>query len=318
MSQSASLTQLLLVAVGLAGGIGAARRCCKPQARATVRDRVGALALRALPVAVFCAAARFDHARHGAKEIVLNAALVVIVFALCAATAALLAWTLRCDRAQTAALALASGCGSTGMLGLPATDMLHGSDALPIATIRDQANFALLALAMPAAACWARGAEHSLRQTMHRAAAAALRFPPLLAMAGGLFVAAVAQPAVQHLSVALQATGSIALAVVCAAGGVLVGLCADRDVLEHQRPALGVGLGVKLVVAPALTLAACHAFGLGAEPVTQLAMPTLLAVAMLSERERLQPQLVATLAMLGTLAAPVTVPLVHGIAQRVL
>ena len=318
MSQTASLIQLLLVAIGLAGGIGAARRWCEPQARAAVRGRVGALALRALPVAVFCAAARLDHARHGAKEIMLNAALVVIVFALCAATAGLLAWTLRCNRAQTAALALASGCGSTGMLGLPATSLLHGGDALPIATIRDQANFALLALAMPAAACWAHGAKHSLRQTMHRTAAAALRFPPLLAMACGLLVAAVAQPAVQHLSVALQAAGTVALAVTCAAGGVLLGLGTDRDVLQRQRPALGVGLGVKLVVAPALTLAACHAFGLGVDPMTQMGMPTLLAAAMLSERERLQPQLVAALATLGTLATPITLPLFHAIALRVL
>jgi predicted permease len=318
MTPTVFILQLLLVTVGFACGVVAARRCRDPQVHVSIRRQATALALRALPVVVFCAAARFDHERHDASEIALHAALVVTVFVLCAAVAGLLASWLGCDRSHSAAVSLASGCGSTGMLGVPVTTLLHDSDALPLATVRDQANLAFLALATPAVACWARGTAPCSWSTPRRALIHALGLMPLPALAAGLIVAAVAQPGALRANSELDVVGSLALAVVCATGAVLLGLNADPGVLKRQRRALAVGLGVKLAVAPAVTMAVCQTFGVGAEAVTQMAMPTLLAVTMWSEREQLQPQVAAGLAVLGTLVLPVTLPLVHRLAQHLL
>jgi hypothetical protein len=63
---------------------------------------------------------------------------------------------------------------------------------------------------------------------------------------------------------------------------------------------------------------ACRLLTLDAEPVTQMAMPTLLAVALLSEREDLRPELSAAVVTLGSVLVPLTFPLVHLIAERAL
>ncbi|MBL7494996.1 AEC family transporter [Frankia sp. CNm7] len=285
------MSALVVLLVGLAAGV-AVQRTGKigPDAWHAVTFWVLNIALPALALRVM----------HEVRFPASLGAVVAVPYLLFAVTAALyvaLARPLRLRREVVAALVATSATANTSFVGIPMVTAFFSADDVPIAVIVDQlGSFVLLSTVVTALVSVA--GEQSSRVTPRAMARRVLLAPPLLALAAGLALRPVAYPG--WLTEVLTRLGDTLTPLALFA----IGLQLDVSAARRWWRELAVGLVVKLLVAPALVVAAYALFGSLDDRAIQVAlfeatMPPMVAGALMASRHNLATPLPSLLVGVG-------------------
>lgn len=297
------MTNLVLLLVCFALGLGAR------SVKALPRDGFRVLNTWVLFVSLPALVLKAVHAVELRGELFVGAATLWLVFGGSAALA-LLAIRRRWASVPVAgALALAAGLGNTAFVGLPVIEALsgpaHAVATVQLATMIDQLGSfgALSFLAVPLAISLGGGS-----LTARAVVARVVKFPPFLALILALVTRAWAFPAVVEAVLARLADMMSPLALAS------VGWQLNVSALRGQGGRLAVGLGYKMVLAPALVLAMLWAVHPSLTPVervtiVQAAMPPMVTSAVLAADNQLDAELASGLIALGLFVGVVTVPL---------
>lgn len=225
-----------------------------------------------------------------------------LAFAMAIALGRHLGW----DRQTVLGVALLAGLGNTAFMGLPLVDLLLGETALQYAVIYDQlGSFMVLSLVATSAIAMVAGSTSA--PTAPGLARNILSFPPFLSLVLAMLLPAGFFYGFVELSFAVVGATILPLAM------LMVGLqLSIRVASGHYFPVATV-LGFKLLIAPALVLAAGKATGLDIEilgaSVLQSAMPPMVTPAIMLIAAGIAPALVANTLGIATLVSLVTIPL---------
>ena len=223
---------------------------------------------------------------------------IALVVGLVHGIGAMAGWT----RETRAGVMLTAGLANTSFVGLPLIEALVGPEGLPTAILCDQlGSFVVVSTVGMAVAGWGSGE----RPSASALAARILRFPSVWAMFG---VLAFGDLVPDVLLGALDRLGGTLTPLAIASVGFQLTLTGGGDGL-----ALGVGLFLKLIVAPAALLAFYLALGvppgLGLTVTTlEAAMAPMITGAILAADAGLAPQLVARMVGIGIPLSMLTVP----------
>ena len=213
---------------------------------------------------------------------------------------ALLFWVLGraigLSRAQVGALTLVGGFGNTSFVGLPMIETLHGRDGLGLGLLIDQLGsyLALSTLGSAAAAWYAAGPRVGGREMLRRVAT----FPPVIALVAALLLRPLPFPPMVDTALARIGDTLAPLALLS------VGLQLRFDALREQAHALALGLGYKLVLAPALVVALLWAIDADLTMTTRVsvieaAMPPMIGAGIVAAQANLAPRLVSLMVGVG-------------------
>ena len=199
-------------------------------------------------------------------------------------------------RASVGALTLVGGLGNTSFVGLPMIESLQGRDGLGLGLLIDQfgSYLALSTVGVLAATLYAAEERISLRAMALKVAS----FPPFIALAVALLTRPLALPAaVDAVLVRLGDTlAPLAL--------LSVGLQLRFDAINRQARLLGLGLGYKLLVCPALVLIVLKLANAGTDMTSSVsmieaAMPPMIGAAIVAAQAKLDAPLASTLVGVG-------------------
>lgn len=209
------------------------------------------------------------------------------------------------SRASTGALVLTCGLGNTAFIGLPMIAALAGPKGLGPALIADQLGsfLALSTLGVVLASVYA-GDRIDAREVGRRL----LRFPPFLALLGGLLVRQIGGWP-EPVNAVLHRLGDTLTPLALFS----VGLVFQFSALRGRGQLVFAGLAWKLALAPAVAFVVAMLAGVGGLPmvigVLQAAQGPMITAGILAQEHRLDPQLVTLVVGLGILSSFVTAPL---------
>ncbi len=239
-----------MIAAATAAGFGAEQRMGE-RADRLARRLMGLVLWVLLPVVTFFNITAFElTTRVGAGIAFAYTALLAVL----AAAYLLGTRVLRLSRPSVGALMLASGLANTGYLGLPFSAALFGLDELPNAIAYDivVSSLALVTIGFSIGAAFGTVAE----RPRERVKTFFLRNPPLWACAAGVLAPEALAP-----GWAVDASQLLVFAVLplgCFAVGVTLATESEEGELRFPPPltaAVGVALGLKLLLAPAVVVA---------------------------------------------------------------
>lgn len=215
-------------------------------------------------------------------------------------------WAVRrgwATRGVAGALALTGGLGNTAFVGLPLLEGLGGAEAVPLAAVMDQLGsfVAFSVVAVPFAALMG-GSQVRLGAVLGRV----LRFAPFLALLVGLALRPVAFPHLVDTTLGKLADTMSPLALAS------VGWQLEGKAIRGHLGRLAVGLGYKLVLAPALALGVLWltqpSFGLVERvAVAQVGMAPMVTAGVLALDAGLEPGLASAMIAVGVPLSLVTV-----------
>jgi malate permease and related proteins len=212
---------------------------------------------------------------------------------------------LRLNRGERAVLLLCVPLGNTSFLGYPLIEAFLGRDGLPYAVAYDQlGSFIILSTwGLWVLARYGGDEPPTVRIMLLRL----LRFPPFIAMLIALTVMPSDPPAA--VATLLQRLSDALLPIVALA----IGLQLRFRIPRGERVPLAVGLGLKLLLLPALAWLLTLMFGLGETmqrvAVLESAMAPMITAAALAISHRLAPGLAAAMVGFGTVLSLLTLPL---------
>jgi malate permease and related proteins len=219
-----------------------------------------------------------------------------LLFLLGAALFRALGRVLLLSSAQVGALTLVGGFGNTSFVGLPMIEALHGRDGLGLGLVIDQLGsyLALSTLGIAAAALYAADGRVGGREMARKV----MRFPPFIALVAALALSPLPWPPL--LNDTLERIGSMLAPLAL----LSVGMQLRLDTLREHARLLGLGLGYKLLVCPALVVAwlwaADAAPGMTSRvSVIEAAMPPMIGAAVVAAQANLSPRLVSMMVGLG-------------------
>lgn len=221
----------------------------------------------------------------------------------------------RMNSASATALCLTMGLGNTSFVGFPLISALLGSTALPPALIMDQAgSFLILGTWGLLCLAQAAGTRPSPRDMLFKL----LRFPPFLAFGTGLLMWATGL----SLQGPWQSGAAFLAGWLAPLALTAVGLQLDFQPEPGLGRLLSLGLGYKLLLAPAGALLLCWGLGLPA-PLTQVCvleagMGPMITSALMASAAGLHPSLATRMVGLGVPLSLLTVPLWWGLLQLLL
>lgn len=232
---------------------------------------------------------------------------------LLALTVPLLLWLsrrLQWSRATTGAMLIIVPLGNTSFVGFPMIEAFFGSAGIPYALLYDQVgSFLILSIyATIIAALYSHpsgqsGSRPSARQLLLRI----VRFPPFVALMLALLLRGIDYPVI-----AQQFIDSLAHTLVPVIM-VAVGFQLKFRLAAEDRKPLTLALLIKLVLTPAITLAALYSFGLHdlviQVTIMEAAMPAMISAGALAIMSGLAPTLAAAIVGYGVLLCLVTLPL---------
>ena len=227
------------------------------------------------------------------------AALVVLAGAVLALGRAL-GW----DRRVLGTMLLVVPLGNTSFLGIPAVEALLGRDHLPYAIIYDQLGsfLALTTYGAVIAGRYGGATTPDLRATVRNV----VTFPPFVALVAALVLRTTGLPAVVEDVAGRLGDTVVPLTMVA------VGM---RLTVPRRGPAmvpLAAGLGLRMLVAPALAFGAALLLGgtgiAWDTSVLEAAMPPMVTAAVVATDAGLDERLAANLVALGVIAAMATLP----------
>jgi malate permease and related proteins len=207
----------------------------------------------------------------------------------------------RNDPATRGVLILTAGLGNTSFVGFPLTQAYFGDAGLRIAVVCDQMTFVLLSTV---GVVTAMHAAHNGSAAFSIIAKRLVRFPPFLA-----FIAALLVPHVVDLSPIKPLLDVLAMTLVPLAL-FSVGLQLRLSEWKSEIESLSVGLGYKMVVAPALVTIAALIFsakGIAAQTgIFEASMAPMITSAILAQQYNLNPRLANLMASVGILVSLLT------------
>ena len=224
------------------------------------------------------------------------------------AASVLLFWAvgraLKLPKATTGALAVVGGLGNTSFIGLPMIESFYGPSGMPIGIMIDQlGTYLVLSTIGILLICFYAEDAITIREITKRI----MTFPPLIALVIAVALMPVTYP-VWATSVLARLGGTLApLALVS------VGLQLRLGELKGNRGPLVMGLGYKLVLAPALMLLV-YVGGIGLSgPTTQItlfeaAMAPQIGGSIVAIQYGLNAQLISLMVGIGTVLSFVTLP----------
>jgi predicted permease len=210
------------------------------------------------------------------------------------------------SRNTIGALILTAGLANTSFMGVPMIEAFYGQSYTGVGLLIDQlGSYLVLSTLGLTIACLCSQGSASIAVVVRRV----ITFPPLLAilLAMALSVAHIAYPPLIETLLARLAGTVAPLALVS------VGLQLRVGALRGRAVPLGLGLGIKLVVAP-LVLALLYICLVGANgPMTRVtlfeaAMGPMIGGAVVATQYGLDPSLVTLMVGIGTLTAFVSLP----------
>jgi len=220
------------------------------------------------------------------------------------------AWVFKWDKGTTGALMLLIPMGNTSFLGIPMVRAFMGDAGVPYAVIYDQLGsfLALSTYGTFILAYYGGGEKVSMGEITQRI----ITFPPFIAlMLAACVFRFVEYP--QPVVVLLKSLASTLVPVVMIAVGFQLKLKLSP---EAWKP-LGVGLCVKLVVAPLAALGLCRLFDLNGLAVNvsifEAGMPPMISAGAVAILAGLSPPLTAGLVGFGIVASFVTLPILHSL-----
>jgi hypothetical protein len=242
------------------------------------------------------------HGLHLQSNLLLSVLMPWLMFMVGAALFWLVARWFGLPSATTGALMLTGGLGNTSFIGLPMIEALYGKSGIATGILIDTLGtyLVLSTLGITIACIYSRGTA-SLRDVLIRV----ITFPPFIAVIAAMALMTVPYP-VWLNDVLVRLGGTLApLALVS------VGLQLRFDAWRGNRALLAMGLGYKLVAAPALLVALYFGlvgFGDGNTRVTILeaAMGPQIGGAIVAIQYGLNPALVTLMVGTGTLLAFMT------------
>lgn len=212
---------------------------------------------------------------------------------------------MKLSRGTTGALIMLAGLGNTSFIGLPMIESFYGPDYLPIGILIDQlGSYLVLSTLGIAVACVYSDTTTSWREVARRIAT----FPPLLAMVLALLLIPVRYP--EWLEVTLLRLGTT----VAPLALISVGFQLRFNTLAGNRTALGLGLGLKLIAAPALIallyLGWLHEAGKIAQvTLFEASMAPMVGASIVATQHGLNPPLISLMVGVGTVLSFLTLPL---------
>ncbi len=259
----------------------------------------------ALPALILVLLPRMSFSR----ELWFLVAAMWLVFAGGWAVAAFAGARLGWPRARIGALALLAGLGNTAFTGYPFIEALRGPGALPLAVVADQfGTFIALATAGVIVASWYGGERATPAALLARIAG----FPPFIACFVGI--------AAGHFGgwpAGLERVLHLLGATLSPLALLSVGLQLRLRVGVAEWRAIGIGLGWKLVAAPALVgvlgLAAGARGLILAVGVLQAAMGPMVSAAILADEYRLDATVANAMLAVGVVLSLATVPLIDAL-----
>ncbi|ADH87091.1 AEC family transporter [Desulfurivibrio alkaliphilus] len=244
------------------------------------------------------------------RELLVPALMPWGMLAVSALAVLLLARALAWSREITGTLLLLVPLGNTSFLGIPMVNAFFGEEGIPYALIYDQFG-SFLALAtygsLVVAIYGSQGEKPSWRTVARKIAT----FPPFLALILALALALGPDPAAipAPVTALLASLAATLVPVVMIAVGLQLSLRLNREVLAP----MGLGLAIKLCLAPLLALLAVQALGLeglaARVAVFEAGMPPMVSAGALAVVAGLSPKLTAAMVGLGILLSFVTLPL---------
>lgn len=283
----------------LACGVVAARTRALPAGTAAVMDRI--VIVLALPGLVLARVPTLELDTRTLVPVGVAWGQLVLLVALVALAARVFRWS----RTTTGTMLLCVPLGNTSFLGFPAVEALLGSEHLPYAIVYDQLG-SFLALAIWGtfvAARWGQGAAPTAAGVARRI----VTFPPFVA----LVVALIARWT--GLPTPIEEVAALLGAMLTPLAMLSIGLRLRIPELT-SLPALGTGLGLRLVVAPAAVLgvaALLGADGIAWETsVLEAAMPPMVTAGIVAIDAGLDERLATALTGGGILLALLTLPVV--------
>lgn len=229
-----------------------------------------------------------------------------LVIACSGALVFLLCKLMRWPRETTGALLLMVPLGNTSFLGIPMIKHYIGSAGIPYAVLYDQFGsfLALSSYGSLILAAYSPGSRPGIVPVIKRI----LLFPPAISLAAALYLHGTTFPG--WLNTLLSMTASSMVPVVMVAIGFQIKLSLPK---EDMLP-LVLGLGLRLLIVPALFLMACKALNLSGIAINvsllETAMPPMVTAGALASIAGLKPGLSSAMAAYGILVSFITLPLI--------
>lgn len=210
-----------------------------------------------------------------------------------------LRWPL--DPATRTALTLTAGLGNTSFLGFPLVTGYYGEHALPIAVISDQVSFIIMSTL---GAMMAMGASKAESISVVNLTKKILQFPPFVASCAALIL-----PHFIDLSSVNPVFDKLAATLIPLAL-FSVGMQLSFEGWRDELPYLSVGIGYKLIIAPALILIIMLSFHLhGLTPQISLfeaAMAPMVTAGVIATQYDLNPRVANLMVGIGILFSFIT------------
>jgi len=214
------------------------------------------------------------------------------------------------SRPTTGVLLLVVPVGNTSFMGVPMVRAFFGEAGIPHLILYDQIGTMLIFATYGAIILSVYSGEQSDIPTIIKRA---LFFPPTTALLIGLALRNWSYP--QVVVNTLQDLSGALTALVMTAIGFQMKLRLQRTTLEP----LGVGLAIKLMIAPLVALVVCQLFGLdnlAADiSIFEAGMPPMVTACALAAAAGMGVELAVAMAGLGIVMAFVSLPLLYGLIQ---
>ena len=242
------------------------------------------------------------------RNLLVPALMPWVMLAVSCAIILILARLLHWQRATTGCLLLLIPLGNTSFLGIPMVKAFFGDQAIPFAVLYDQLG-SFLALATYGSLVLALYGSGGSRPTVAGVVKKVLSFPPFIALILALLLRTVAYPAMAVNLLQILAATLVPLVMI--AVGFKLCLRLDKEVTAQ----LGIGLAIKLIVAPLIALLLCKIGGLTGTAVKvsilEAGMPPMVSAGALAILANLSPQLTAALVGIGILLSFISLPLLY-------
>lgn len=214
----------------------------------------------------------------------------------------------RWTRGETGALVLTCGLGNTAFVGYPLIEALRGDEALGVAVVADQlGTFLLLSTFGLVAAAWYAGT----RVTPTAMARRVLLFPAFIALALAVALRGLALEIPESLTPVLARLGDTLTPLALFSVGLQLQLRASWGDVGR----MGVGLGWKMLAAPALVWAVLAWRSVSAPvadiAVLQAAMAPMITAGILAQQHGLAPALANRIVGVGIVLSLASVPLIE-------
>jgi predicted permease len=210
------------------------------------------------------------------------------------------------SREVKGALLMVATLGNTSYLGFPLVNAFWGAEAMPFAVVYDQiGNFFLLAI-YGAIVLSVYGSEKTNAQNIIKSI---VSFPPFIALVLAFVIRGMTLPLVIEQSLLYVGMTMMPVAM------FIVGIQLQFKVPEQYVKPLIFGLTLKMLLAPILVMVVLIQLDkvdlMAKVSVFQSAVPPMVTAGIMAINARLAPPLVTAMIAYGTMAAFITLPLLH-------